>query len=150
MTQNAHTKDYVDNQPDYLYKTVRAEWTFDCYHQDDVKSFQTFGPYPTRDIAHAQALLIHDQWQDTQLHTKLVYKEVPVELDPILSEVLKRISNKISSWIDLKMIHKKNRRNNIYFSEHVVRASLKSLAKDVSDLTFATNLENRNAETENG
>lgn len=124
----------------FLHKTVRAEW---WVLQSSPKGKPVeHGPFPNEDSAYgvieilrARALVIHKF--DVQ------YREVEVDIDPILALAVEQIAKRVEGWIDENMIQNKKRRNSPYLAEGTIRRSLQTLAKHVRE-TFALNLENPN------
>ena len=132
-------------QESFLHKTVRAEhWIT----QKGPKGVAVrHGPFATAEAAYgvieilrARALSIHE--------FKVEYVETPVDIDPILSGTVEDISLKIDGWLDSHIIQNKKRRKVVYLSEGEIRRSLKTLAMEIREGTFALNLENEHASTE--
>ena len=132
-------------QESFLHKTVRAEY---WVSQKGPKGVAVrHGPFATEaeaygviEILRARALSIHVFTVD--------YVETPVDIDPILAGAVSDISAKIEGWLDAHLIQNKKRRKVVYFSEGEIRRSLKTLAKEIHDGTFALNLENKHASSE--
>ena len=122
----------------FLHKTVRAEW---WVMQSSPKGKPVeHGPFPNEDSAYgvieilrARALSIHK--------FDVEYREVDVDIDPILALAIEQIAKRVEGWIDENMIQNKKRRNSPYLAEGIIRRSLQTLAKHVRE-TFALNLEN--------
>jgi len=135
----------------YMYRTVRLEWYINCYtttrQKPNLHLKKTYGPFPNRPSATGHLeLLIGRAPNSDKFDITSIEKEVDVE--PIFVDMINLISTKINQWVDSHMIHKKNRRKNIYFSEHIVRRSLETLALSVLKESIATNKENPHASTE--
>lgn len=129
----------------FLYQTVRAEhWV----SQKGPKGLaERHGPFATEaqaygmiEILRARALSIHT--------FNVEYVETPVDIEPILAGTIENISEKIDGWLDSHLIQNKKRRKVVYLSEGEIRRSLKTLAKEIRERTFALNLENKHASSE--
>lgn len=78
----------------FLHRTVRLEW-WNEIHALDGSPMKLRGPYPSRDSAHAD---IPQSIRDRTHFCKTIWKEIDVEIDPILSSAVQGIAGLVSAW----------------------------------------------------
>ena len=128
----------------FLHKTVRAEWW--VLHSSPKGKPVEHGPFPNEDSAYGVIEILRARALTTHKFD-VQYREVEVDIDPILKLAIESIATRIEGWIDEHMIQNKKRRNTPYLAEGTIRRSLQTLANKVKE-TFALNLENPHASSE--
>lgn len=129
----------------FLYKTIRAEWWIEEGF-GVLRQIKWHGPYPTRQEAMDEAYKkdTHNLQNDPFRNTfKLVYREVPVDIDPILSNAVQGIAGLVAGWFS----QAKNPSNPFASrpSGYVRLSGVESSMKQLSEIilkTFEINKEN--------